>query len=334
MTAPLLEVENLHKHFTVPQGLGRAPRVVRAVDGVSLQLRRGETLGLVGESGCGKTTLARLIVRLADPTSGSVRVGGEDVLGLRGAALRRWRRRVQIVFQDPYGSLNPRLRAGAAIREVLEVHGLARGAAAAARTTTLLEQVGLDPGHGRRYPHELSGGQRQRVGIARALAADPEILVLDEPVSALDVSIQAQILNLLVDLQARLGLTLLFISHDLRVVRLLCRHVAVMYLGRIVESGPAMAVMQAPRHPYTRALLQAVPGAIPGVRPRAALAGEPPSPARIPPGCRFHPRCAVRVAGCDIEVPALVEWAPGHRAACVRGADPAALAAGPVPGPE
>jgi len=321
MNAPLLEVRDLYKHFAVPQGFGRAPLVLRAVDGVSFDLQRGGTLGLVGESGCGKSTLARLVVRLTEPTSGSIRVGGEDALVLRGAALRHWRRRVQIVFQDPYGSLNPRLTAGAAIREVLEVHGIARGGAAAERTNALLEQVGLSVVQGRAHPHELSGGQRQRVGIARALAAEPEILVLDEPVSALDVSIQAQILNLLRDLQARLGLTLLFISHDLRVVRLLCQRVDVMYLGRIVESGPALEVFKSPRHPYTRALLQAVPRPVPGARPAAAVTGEPPSPIHIPPGCRFHPRCALRVPGCDVAVPELVEWGPRHRAACVRAGE-------------
>jgi oligopeptide/dipeptide ABC transporter ATP-binding protein len=337
VSAPLLEVEDLHKHFPVPQGLGRAPLVVRAVDGVSFDLRRGETLGLVGESGCGKSTLARLVVRLAEPTSGSIRVGGEDALVLRGAALRRWRRRVQIVFQDPYGSLNPRLTVGAAIREVLEVHGIARGRAAVERVNALLEQVGLAAVQGRVYPHELSGGQRQRVGIARALAAEPEILVLDEPVSALDVSVQAQILNLLRDLQARLGLTLLFISHDLRVVRLLCQRVDVMYLGRVVESGPAVEMFRDPRHPYTWALLRAVPHPVPGARPAATLTGEPPSPIHIPSGCRFHPRCAIRIPGCDVDAPDLVEWVPQHWAACVRagerGGPPAAPVSTPVPAP-
>ena len=315
---PLLEARDLRRHFVVSRGLGRGHGVVQAVDGVSLDVARGETLGLVGESGCGKSTLARLLVRLVEPSAGSLRFEGRDIMALRGGALRALRRRLQIVFQDPYSSLNPRLTVGSALAEVLQVHGLARGAERDRRVGALLERVGLDPRQARAYPHELSGGQRQRVGIARALAVEPRLVVCDEPVSALDVSVQAQILNLLRDLQAELGLAYIFISHDLRVVRQTSHRVAVMYLGRIVESGEAEALFAAPRHPYTRALLSAVPAADPGARRgRVVLRGDVPDPERAPSGCRFHPRCPEALADCERRDPPLGLVASGHEVACL-----------------
>jgi oligopeptide/dipeptide ABC transporter ATP-binding protein len=315
----LLEVRELRKHFVVAHRLGRGRDIVRAVDGVSFELGSGETLGLVGESGCGKSTLARSVLRLVEPTSGSVRFEGRDVLDLRGAALRQLRRRMQIVFQDPYASLNPRLAVGSAIAEVLVVHRLARRSELADRVAALLERVGLDAEQATRYPHELSGGQRQRVGIARALAVEPALLVCDEPVSALDVSVQAQILNVLRDLQTSLGLAMLLISHDLRVVRQMCRRVAVMYLGRIVEEGPAESLYREPLHPYTRALLAAVPDTVPGKR-RSGRAGAAPAAvtARRPElGCAFAPRCPEVLPQCKVTDPALLGVGRGSAVACL-----------------
>jgi oligopeptide/dipeptide ABC transporter ATP-binding protein len=315
----LLEVRELHKHFVVARRLGRGREVVRAVDGVSFELGAGQTLGLVGESGCGKSTLARSVLRLIEPTSGSLRFEGRDVLALRGAALRELRRRMQIVFQDPYGSLNPRMTVGSAIAEVLAVHRLARGTQLSRRVAALLERVGLDADQAARYPHELSGGQRQRVGIARALAVEPALLLCDEPVSALDVSVQAQILNVLRDLQTSLGLAIVLISHDLRVVRQMCRRVAVMYLGRIVEEGPADSLYRTPLHPYTRALLAAVPEPVPGRRRtlRGATATAAAVARRPEGGCAFAPRCPEVVAQCRLTDPALVEVGEGSAVACL-----------------
>ncbi len=290
--APLLDVDDLTVRYRRRTGMFGGHETVQAVAGVSLALAPGATLGLVGESGCGKTTLARAILRLTPVTSGAVRLAGQDVLAAGPAALRALRRRMQIVFQDPHASLNPRLTCGHAVREGIAIHRLAQGAEAEARVARLFDEVGLPADAVHRYPHELSGGQRQRVGIARALAVDPDLLVCDEPVSALDVSVQAQVLNLLVELQQRRGLAMLFISHDLAVVRHVAPRVAVMYLGRIVEEGPVATLYAEPRHPYTRALLSAapVPDPAPGRR-RIVLTGEPPSPVRPPDGCAFHPRC-------------------------------------------
>jgi oligopeptide transport system ATP-binding protein len=321
MSEVLLEVENLVKHFPVGGGvLSRQSGVVRAIDGVSFTLRRGETLGLVGESGCGKTTTGRCILQLERPTSGRILFEGVDLAAISAAELRAVRRRVQVIFQDPYSSLNPRMTVGQILAEPLQVHGIVRERTARqARVEELLVQVGLAPQHARRYPHQLSGGQRQRVGIARALAMEPALIICDEPVSALDVSIQAQIINLLEDLQRRLGLTYLFIAHDLSVVRHISDRVAVMYLGKIVEITDRTALYEDPRHPYTRALLSAVPIPDPAVeekRERTVLRGEVPSPLNPPPGCVFHPRCPIAVARCSAEVPALREIRPTHWGAC------------------
>ncbi len=319
----LLQVTGLTKYFPIRKGIfSRVAGQVRAVDGVSFHVRKGETLGLVGESGCGKTTTGRCILRLIEPTSGSVRFEGQEVTTLGRDALRAMRRRMQIVFQDPYSSLNPRLTIGSMLAEPLEIHGLAKGAKARERIAELLTLVGLSPDHARRYPHEFSGGQRQRLGIARALAVEPQLVVLDEPVSALDVSIQAQIINLLQDLQKRIGLTYLFVAHDLSVVEHISDRVAVMYLGRIVEMADRDALYADPRHPYTKSLLSAVPVPDPDRRSRRiVLKGDVPSPARPPSGCHFHPRCflAEQVGGlarCSAEDPALREVSPGHWVAC------------------
>ncbi len=315
---PLLAVDDLVKEFR-GSGLFRRAAPVRAVDRVSLSVTRGEALGLVGESGSGKTTLGRCALRLVEPTAGTVRFDGAPVLALDRQALRALRRRMQIVFQDPYGSLNPRMTVGAAVREPLEVHRLARGKAAAERVVRLFDEVGLDPSIADRYPHELSGGQRQRIGIARALSVEPEFLVLDEPVSALDVSVQAQVLNLLADLRERRRLTYLFIAHDLAVVRHLADRVAVMYLGKLMETGATADLFAKPHHPYTVSLLEAVPVPDPAApRRRMVPVGDPPSARRPPPGCVFHPRCPHprKDTRCSTEIPALREVASRRWAAC------------------
>jgi oligopeptide transport system ATP-binding protein len=319
---PLLEVRNLVKHFHVARGMfGGTRGVVRAVDGVSFAIRRGETLGLVGESGCGKTTTGRCILQLERPTSGEILFEGRDLARLDQAALRPYRRRIQVIFQDPYSSLNPRMTVGEILAEPLAVHGIvAARAARAARVQELLRHVGLLPQHAHRYPHQLSGGQRQRVGIARALAVEPSLIVCDEPVSALDVSIQAQIINLLENLQAEFGLTYLFIAHDLSVVRHISDRVAVMYLGKVVEIADRKSLYDDPLHPYTKALLSAVPIPDPDVearRERIVLGGEVPSPLNPPPGCVFHPRCPIAIDRCRGEVPALREVRAAHQAACI-----------------
>jgi oligopeptide transport system ATP-binding protein len=315
----LLEVRNLRVHFPVRPGLFRGAReFVRAVDDVSLTVAAGETVGLVGESGCGKTTLGRAIVRLVEPTAGQILFEGENLASLRGPALRARRRRFQMIFQDPSGSLDPRMTVDRIIGEALDIHRLApQPEARRDRIASLLRDVGLDPGHAQRYPHEFSGGQRQRIGIARALAVEPEFIVCDEPVSALDVSVQAQIINLLHDLQRQRRLAYLFVAHDLAVVQHISRRILVMYLGRIVESGDAQAICRSPRHPYTQALISAVPVVDPdSKRQRLLLAGDVPSPIHPPAGCPFHPRCPLAEARCRVELPALRELSPGHAAAC------------------
>ncbi len=317
MTA-LLAVRDLVKHYTSGGFLRGAPRVVRAVDGVSFDVDRGETLALVGESGCGKTSAGRTILRLQEPTSGAALFEGHDLFSLDHPALRRMRRRMQIIFQDPARSLNPRMTVGAAVAEGIRIHKLAEGAEVGHRVAALLEEVGLDPGLAGRYPHEFSGGQRQRIGIARALAVQPAFIVCDEPVSALDVSVQAQVINLLTDLQRDRGLAYLFIAHDLAVVRQIAHRIAVMYLGRIVEQGPAEDVLRAPRHPYTVALLSAVPEPQPARRrSRIVLGGDLPSPTNPPSGCPFHPRCfhPRRDERCRTERP-LLRAIAGTEAAC------------------
>jgi oligopeptide/dipeptide ABC transporter ATP-binding protein len=307
MSEPLLRVSNLVKHYA-SGGWGQRSVVVRAVDGVSFELAAGETLALVGESGCGKSTTGQTILRLHQPTSGEVTFDGRKVFALGRRELQALRRRMQIIFQDPYGSLNPRMTIGDAVAEGLKIHQLAPKVELAARVAALLREVGLDPAMATRYPHEFSGGQRQRIGIARALAVEPAFIVCDEPVSSLDVSVQAQVINLLMDLQASRGLAYLFIAHDLAVVRQIAHRIAVMYLGQIVETGTAEAVLAGPRHPYTQALISAVPRPDPATQAlRIILPGEPPSPTDPPSGCRFHPRCFHRLkdARCATEQPVL-----------------------------
>lgn len=304
---PLLQVRDLQMHFPVREGLlRRSNKVCRAVDGVSLDLAEGETLGLVGESGCGKTTLGRCIVRLLDPTAGSVQFEGRELAPLSQRQLKPLRRHMQMVFQDPAESLNSRHTVGRLLEEPFAIHGIDQPAARRERVGQLLAEVGLTPSAAQRFPFEFSGGQRQRIGIARAIALRPKLVVCDEPVSALDVSVQSQVLNLLLDLQTRLGLSYLFIAHNLAVVRHISDRIAVMYLGRVVEVGPAQAVASAPRHPYTRALIAAIPAPVPRRRPqRAVLTGEIPSPINPPPGCPFHPRCPHATERCRVERPIL-----------------------------
>jgi oligopeptide/dipeptide ABC transporter ATP-binding protein len=317
---PLLEVENLVKHFVAERSLfGRPKAFVKAVDGVSFSLEAGKTLALVGESGCGKSTVSRLVLRLIEPDAGAVRFEGRDLLSLDASELRAFRRQAQIIFQDPYGSLNPRMTVGQILTEPLALHDLVPPSRRRERVAELLRLVGLEPRLARRYPHEFSGGQRQRIAIARALAVEPKLIVCDEPVSALDVSIRSQILNLLRDLQDRAGLAYIFVSHDLAVVKHIADRVAVMNLGRIVETAGAEALFAAPRHPYSRALLSAIP--LPKPRAKRAtvlLEGEMPSALNPPPGCRFHTRCPYVIERCRIERPQLLAGADGHAIACHR----------------
>jgi len=315
--APLLEVRHLKTYF------GPAQRPVRAVDDVSFSIRAGETLGLVGESGSGKSTIGRSVLRLIERTAGEVHYRGQDLFALQPREMRHLRRRLQIVFQDPYASLNPKMRIGAALVEALQTHGLAPGRAAREqRIAELLQLVGLRPEHASRFPHEFSGGQRQRIGIARALAVEPEFIVADEPLSALDVSIQAQVVNLLCDLRERLSLTMLFISHDLDVVEYLCDRVVVLYLGRVMEVAATQDLFTRPRHPYTRALLAASPKPDPAIRTvRVPLKGDIPSPVSPPSGCVFRTRCPFAIEACAQAVPALAEVQPGQFSACIRNHD-------------
>jgi oligopeptide/dipeptide ABC transporter ATP-binding protein len=317
----LVEVRDLVKHFPITRGIviQRKIGAVQAVDGVSFDIEQGETLGIVGETGCGKSTTARLIMRLLTPTGGSVRFDGQDITQLQGAKLKAVRREMQMIFQDPYSSLNPRKTIGSIIGEPFAIHGLEQGKGERRKAVqALMETVGLNPEHYNRYPHEFSGGQRQRIGVARALALKPKLLIADEPVSALDVSIQAQVLNLLRDLQREFGLTVVFIAHDLSVVRHMCDRVAVMYLGKIVEIGPGDALYGFPRHPYTGALLAAVPVVDPSRHgeTRPLLGGDVPSPANPPSACRFHTRCPKAQERCSTDEPELEEKGSGTRVAC------------------
>ena len=318
MNSPLLEVRGLQKHFVQRAGwLGGRTITIRAVQDISLTIQPGEAVGLVGESGCGKSTAARAMLRLIPPTAGQVRFKGEDVLAASGPALKSIRRKMQIVFQDPYSSLNPRQTIGSTLMEPMRVHGIATGAAARARAAALLDEVGLPANALDRYPHEFSGGQRQRIGIARALTLEPELIVADEPVSALDVSVQAQVLLLLRELRARRGLAFLFVSHDLSVVRWFCDRVAVMYLGRIVEEGPVAEVLRAPLHPYANMLREASPEPDPSRRGKLPrIIGEIPSAAAPPPGCAFHPRCGGAMPVCAQAVPPLRDLGARRAVAC------------------
>lgn len=324
MSNDILVVENLVKHFPVKQGVfSKTVGAVRAVDGISFSIPQGSTLSLVGESGSGKTTAGRSLLRLIEPTSGSIHFDGIDLTRLDKRELRALRKRVQLIFQDPFGSLNPRMTVYSVLAEAMKNHGLGDGEGRRERCFELLRLVGLPPEAADRYPHEFSGGQRQRIGIARALAVEPELIIADEPVSALDVSVQAQILNLLKDLQDKLGLTYLFIGHDLSVVRHISTDVAVMYLGRIVEIGSVDDIFNHPVHPYTKALLSAVPRTEPGrISDRTILAGDVPSPINPPAGCPFHPRCPDAISDCAQQGVNLVEYTVGHRVACSRFAPP------------
>jgi oligopeptide/dipeptide ABC transporter ATP-binding protein len=317
-TKPLVEARGLEKYFVRRSGVwSKQGDPVRAVRGVDLEVREGEIVGLVGESGSGKSTLGRMLIRLIDPDRGTIRFDGIDLLAVKPGELRSLRRQFQIIFQDPYGSLNPRMRVGAAVGEPLTVHKIATSRSERReRVVELLRQVGLDPSAMDRYPHEFSGGQRQRIGIARAIACSPRFVVADEPVSALDPPVQAQIINLMLDLQQRLGLAYLLIAHDLRLVEHVCDRVAVMYLGRLVEQAPAMRLYETPRHPYTRALLASTPSLEPGAPTEPAVSGEPPSPTRPPAGCSFHPRCPIAEADCARIEPKLEEIEADHQVAC------------------
>ncbi len=320
MAEILLEVKDLVKHFPVRGGVfSRVHSYVRAVDGISFSIAEGETLGLVGESGCGKSTAGRAILRLIEPTSGEVKYKGTDILSLNREKMRQLRREMQIIFQDPYASLNPRMTVGSIVGEPLTIHHIAKGKEREEKVAAILQKVGLRPEHMRRYPHEFSGGQRQRIGIARALALNPKIIIADEPVSALDVSIQAQVINLLQDLQKEFGIAYLVISHDLSVVQHICDRIAVMYLGLIVEIADADELIMSPRHPYTEALLSAVPIPDPsasGKKERIILRGDVPSPVNPPSGCRFHTRCPYKEDKCVSEVPSLHPVNGGHLTAC------------------
>jgi oligopeptide/dipeptide ABC transporter ATP-binding protein len=320
VSSPLLAVDGLVKHFVLRRSaLGRPTAVVRAVDGITFSVGAGETLALVGESGSGKSTVGRLVLRLIEPTEGGVRFEGRDIFALGPAALRAFRRHAQLVFQDPYGSLNPRMTVADILAEPLALHAIVPASRRRERIADLLDMVGLDRRFARRYPHEFSGGQRQRIAIARALAVEPKLIVCDEPVSSLDVSIRAQVLNLLRDLQRRLGLAYLFISHDLAVVKHIADRVAVMNFGRIVETAPAQFLFAAPRHPYSRALLSAIPVPKPRAkRDRMILAADMPSALEPPPGCHFHPRCPFAIERCRSERPVLIDDATDHAAACHR----------------
>ena len=315
---PVLEVTDLKKHFPVKKGLlRRTVGQVYAVDGVTFTVNAGETLGLVGESGCGKTTAGRAAMRLVEPTSGSIKVEGKEIIGLSKSELRPYRREMQIIFQDPFSSLNPRMTAGDIVGEPLLVHGVANKKEREEQVSALFARVGLRPAQMTNYPHQFSGGQRQRIGIARALALGPKLIVGDEPVSALDVSIQAQVINLLMDLQRERGLSYLFISHNLAVVEHISHQIAVMYLGRIVEYADTRSIFTNAQHPYTEALLSAVPVPDPAIkRKKLVLQGDVPSPVKPPPGCHFHTRCPYAVARCKVEVPSLREIAPGHQVSC------------------
>jgi peptide/nickel transport system ATP-binding protein/oligopeptide transport system ATP-binding protein len=319
MTEPLLEVSGLKKHFPIHKGVfSRVSGHVYAVDGVSFSLQRGETLGLVGESGCGKSTVGRTLLKLLEPTGGTIRVGGEDITGLDAQGMLPYRRRMQMIYQDPYASLNPRMTAGEIVGEPLIIHDVGTPTERRQRVAYLFERVGLRPAAMLSYPHEFSGGQRQRIGIARALALSPDLIVGDEPVSALDVSIQAQIINLLIDLQEEFKLSYLFVAHDLAVVEHISHRVAVMYLGRIVEMTDKKSLFEMPLHPYSEALLSAVPIPKSGMRgrKRVILTGDVPSPINPPPGCHFHTRCPYAMPRCKVDVPTLAEVKPGHWASC------------------
>ncbi len=314
----LLSVENLEVHFPIKKGLlSRTAGYVYAVDGVSFTLGKGETLGIVGESGCGKTTTGLAVIRLIEPTAGNVRFGDTDITALKTSELRTLKRQIQIIFQDPYSSLNPRMTVNHILRDPMEIHNVYPGAERTERIAYLLEKVGLRPEQGRRYPHEFSGGQRQRIGIARALALNPQVIIGDEPVSALDVSIQAQIINLLIDLQQEFHLSYIIIAHDLAVVEHICDRIAVMYLGKVVELAAYNNVYTDPKHPYTRALLSAIPVADPRAKKeRLVLKGDVPSPINPPSGCAFHPRCPHRMDVCDKEAPVLKDIGGHHEVAC------------------